>query len=137
MKDSYVIQAQMNFNTECTELMKTFFSDANLDVIQSGLQKQVRTRTGQSISKQSCGEIFVLMKYVYTNHGLNVEQNISNEVFKLNSLVLKELVPMVISNVLQYLQYIKDINTQPVPLEYGQSSGLKGANKSYELPPPF
>ena len=117
--------------------MKTFFSDANIDVIQSGLKKQVRTSTNQSISKQSCGEIFVLMKYVYTNHGLNVEQNISNEVFKLNSLVLKELVPMVISNVLQYLQYIKDINTQPVPLEYGQSSGLKGANKSYELPPPF
>jgi hypothetical protein len=35
---------------------------------------------------------------------------------------------MVTSNVLQHIQYIKDINTLPAPIEHGTSTSFKGEN---------
>ena len=109
-----------------------FFKDENISLIQSSLKKEVRRHTGQQISDQSCYEIYTVMKYVYVNNAKIYLKGYQKEISRLNNLVLGELVPMVSSNVLQYLQYIKDINSLPTPMEYGKTTSVKGDN-SLEL----
>jgi len=68
------------------------------------------------------------MKYVYVNNVKIVYTNFKPEIDRLNDLVLVELVPMVCSNILQHIQYIKDINTLPTPSKRGQYTSRKGEN---------
>ena len=132
MENSFVQQALLSLNTQPNPVLTQFFSDGNISRIQKELKQQVRRHTNQTISNQSCNEIYTVMKYMYVNHGKVYMKRNDKEVQRLNDLVLQELVPMVSSNVLQYLQYIKDINNLPVPMEYGKTTSVKGDN-SLEL----
>jgi hypothetical protein len=138
MKDKYVFQAQTTYNVQATPLIKNYFSDRNIDIIQLSLIKNVKKNTGLTISKQSCNEVFTIMSYVYSNFGHNMVSQIKvvEETERLNMRVLNELVPMVSSNALQYVQYIKDISTLPTPIDHGQSTSNKG-NYSLEYKDPF
>jgi hypothetical protein len=131
MEDSFVRQALLSLNRQPSPVIQNFFSDSNLSKIQSTLRTQVKFHTGESIDDQSCNEIYTVMKYVYNSFGKN-KRNFNDEVNRLNDLVLKELVPMVTSNVLSHLQYIKDISSLPTPMEYGKTTSVKGDN-SLEL----
>ena len=84
--------------------------------------------TKETISNQSCTEIYTVMRYVYVNNVKIVYTNFKQEVNRLNDLVLTELVPMVCSNILQHIQYIKDINKLPTPIARGESTSVKGDN---------
>lgn len=132
MENSFVQQALLSLNTQSNPVLTQFFSDSNILRIQKELKQQVRRHTNQTISEQSCNEIYTVMKYMYVNHGKVYMKKNDREVLRLNDSVLQELVPMVSSNVLQYLQYIKDINNLPVPMEYGKTTSVKGDN-SLEL----
>ena len=128
MQNHYVKHAQLAFNVEGNSLISMLFSDNNMNNIQKQLQKEVKKRTRQTISSQSCDEIFVVMKYIFTNNSQNRLNSMNAEVSRLNTLILNELVPMVTSNVLQHIQYIKDINTLPSPIDHGTSTSFKGQN---------
>ena len=128
MGDIYVQSALKSFKVEANPVLVRFFSNTNFDVLQRQLVSQVRQRTGQSIGRQSCDEVFVVMKYVYLQVNRVSVDNVREEIHKLNELVLNELVPMVSSNVLQYTQYMKDINTLPTPIDRGQVTSTKGEN---------
>ena len=128
MQNLYVKHAQLAFNVEGNALTSNLFSDQNMSAIQKQLIKEVKKNTRETISSQSCDEIFVVMKYIFTNHSQNRLNDVNREVQRLNILILNELVPMVTSNVLQHIQYIKDINTLPAPIEHGTSTSFKGEN---------
>ena len=128
MQNLYVKHAQLAFNVEGNALISILFSDNNMTMIQKQLIRDVKRNTRQMISSQSCDEIFVVMKYIFTNNSQNRLNNVNDEVSRLNKLILNELVPMVTSNVLQHIQYIKDINTLPSPIEHGTSTSFKGQN---------
>ena len=128
MGDIYIQSALKSFNVEVNPVLQLFFSDTNIDMLQRQLVSGVRQRIGQSIDRQSCDEIFVVMKFVYLQVNRVSVENIREEVAKLNGLVLNELVPMVSSNVLQYKQYMKDISTLPRPIDRGQVTSTKGEN---------
>ena len=128
MQNLYVKHAQLAFNVEGNALTSKLFSDQNISAIQKQLIKEVKKNTRETISSQSCDEIFVVMKYIFTNHSQNRLNDVNREVQRLNILILNELVPMVTSNVLQHIQYIKDINTLPAPIEHGTSTSFKGEN---------
>lgn len=138
MRGYYSKQATAYFNVQPNPLIDEFFSDANINVLQSALKKSVKQRTGHAISNQSCDEIATVMRYIYINSGrpLTKNANIRAEVDNLNSAVLSDLVPMVSSNVMQYVQYTKDISTLRTPINHGVSTSTKG-NNTLKLQDPF
>tara|TARA_B100001996_G_C18654821_1_gene590803 strand:- start:1299 stop:1706 length:408 start_codon:yes stop_codon:yes gene_type:complete len=123
--NKYVYEASKSFNVEPNNVLSLFFSDSNMHFIQKKLALNVKQYTGKSISPQSCDEIFVIMKFVYLSLNYIDESNASKQVNLLNTLVLNELVPMVVSNVTQYFQYINDISSNPIPLERSTPSSTK------------
>lgn len=131
MSDIYVNQAMTSLNAQPNPVLIHFFSDVNISYIQASLKKQVKKRIGHKIDDQSCNELYTIMKYFYVNNA-KIVSNHEYEVSRLNELVLNDLVPMVSSNVLQHIQYIRDINTLPVPMNRGKPTTTKGDN-SLEL----
>ena len=138
MADRFVVQALQTYNVQTNGTIESFFSDKNLESIQKALRQKVRAQTGHSIGPQSCEQIVMVMFHVYSNHGRSATSKriVAQEVAFLNNLLLNELVPMVVSNVKQYVQYIRDISTLPTPMEHSVSTSVKG-NNSLELQNPF
>lgn len=131
--NTYVKQALLYTNSQPTMLIENFFSDANLQNVQRKLRNEVKRRTNLSIDNQSCDEIYQVMLYVFRTYGRNVQTKVSQEVAYLNDIVIHTITPDVVSNVLQYVNYIKDISQQPIPMDHGRSTSIKGEN-SLELP---
>ena len=131
--NTYVKQALLYTNTQPNELITSFFSDSNLQSVQKKLRNEVKKRTNLSIDNQSCDEIYQVMLYVYRTYGRNVQTKIQAEVSYLNDIVVHTITPDVVSNVLQYVNYIKDISQQPIPMDHGRSTSIKGEN-SLQLP---
>tara|TARA_B110000977_G_C11090636_1_gene496735 strand:+ start:4526 stop:4936 length:411 start_codon:yes stop_codon:yes gene_type:complete len=126
--ETYVHQALLNTNSQPTQLLSTFFSDDNLQIIQKKLKNEIKKHTGLSIDNQSCDELYQVMLYVYRTFGRNVTTKINAEVAYLNDIVIREISPSVISNVLQYINYIKDISKPPSVIPHGKSTNIKGEN---------
>jgi subtilisin-like proprotein convertase family protein len=131
--DQYVHQALLNTKSQPTPLVASYFSDANIQVIQKKLKNVVKKHTNLTIDNQSCEQLYQVMLYVYRMFGKNVTQNVSIEVNYLNDIVINEISPSVISNVLQYINYIKDISKPPQIMPHGKATTVKGDN-SLSLP---
>ena len=58
----------------------------------------------------------VVMGFVYTNYGENLPYDIKKQVRVLNDLVVKNVVPGIITNLQQYIGYLKDASQLPTPL---------------------
>lgn len=112
-----------------TELTKLFFSKSNVDAIQRRLAKDVKAKTGHSIDRQSDTEIHGVMRGVFSMFSQNVGG--SEEVERLNAIVLEIITEQVISGIAGYLNYIKDASTLPEPLSRGTFASIKG-EKSLE-----
>lgn len=124
----YVNQALLFMNSQPNDLITSFFNDANIQIIQKDLHNEVKRQTNLSIDNQSCHEIYQVMLYVYRTYGRNVTSNIKQEVMYLNDLAIRFITPGLVSNVLQYVNYIKDISSLPVPMDHGRSTSIKGDN---------
>ena len=117
----YVKQASNTLNKHIDDSMNRFFGNENMDYLQKTIIVQIRQQLKVTISRQSDQELFVVMLYVYTSHS----QYCTN-IRMMNQLVLQEIIPMIASNVIQYNQYLKDIGTQPMPLNHSKNTSIKG-----------
>uniref|UniRef100_A0A6C0F5P9 Minor capsid protein P8 central region domain-containing protein n=1 Tax=viral metagenome TaxID=1070528 RepID=A0A6C0F5P9_9ZZZZ len=133
MTNRFVKEVCKTQNLQIDPLISAFFSDSNMQLIQKTLKNYIKTSTGYTIDTQSNSNLFVVMLWVYTN--FNKPCYNSKQVSHLNALTLEELVPMVRSNVLQYVQYLKDISTLPTPIEHGKSTNM--TNQQIILNPPW
>ena len=138
MNNRFVHQALLSFKIQYSEIINSFFADANISYIQKALSTRVKRTTGYVIGQQPREEIYTIMFEVYSMYSQNVTEPkmITKMIQFLNDKVLERLVPLVSTNAKQYLQYIHDINNQPTPISYGQSTSSKGLN-SLEYQNPF
>lgn len=113
-----------------TETARAFFSKANIDRVQRALQKTIKKHMGATIDRQSDEQLLIVMRYVYMQQGANY--GCDAEVDRLNALVLKEIVPQVAAGLSQYVGYLRDASTLPVPLARGQATSIRGT-KTLEL----
>ena len=114
-----------------TPLSRQFFSKDNMLHIQCSLIKQVKHETGVVISKQPDSEILTLMtnamnSYGEFNHESNKQRYIPTEIpenlFILNSQVIRGATDTIKKGILHYTQYIKDASSLPVPIPRGVMS---------------
>lgn len=104
---------------EETEVSKYFFSRNNIDLLQRAIVGNVNKRLeldniDYKIGKQSEDNLHVVMRAMYLQEACHYKCSFVEQVRKLNGKVLNFIIPNIITNVKQYVGYIKDISS-PVP----------------------
>lgn len=110
-----------------SELSSSFFTDENLDYLNSQIIERVRNITlkkfkkGLKIQPQRRHLMIILMRYIYLeNHSKHVvlqNRTTKKRVEVLNKMFLKLVVPSVVQELISYVKYIHDFNSVPVLLE--------------------
>lgn len=124
-----------------TPLTFLFFSDKNIRNIQNMLKYLVYKENGYIIDDQSVTELLIIMRGIFLEYSLHPklidesmsdeEKNIlkikyTNEVKRLNQLVIDYIVPKVISQIQQYVNYLKDASEQPYYMDKPQNVSIQG-----------
>ena len=107
-----------------------FFSNENINIINNKLIFIVYKISKIKIVKQSIEALLIVMRYVYINYAKHLPFNINGQVSELNKLVLKEILPNLMTNINQKLDYLEYINKRPQLLDLPQST-----NKTKTLVP--
>lgn len=112
------------------DVSKLYFSEQNIEALHQGIRYRVYVETDgkYTIGRQSDQELKIVMRSIYIQHGKNINSDCVGEVRILNGKVLDWVVPEVLSNLLQYSTYRKDVSTLPVPLERSPNMSSRGTN---------
>jgi hypothetical protein len=124
-----------------TPLTFLFFSDKNIQNIQNMLKYLVHKQNGYIIDDQSVTELLIIMRGIFLEYSLHpklIDESMSdqeknelkikytNEVKRLNKLVIDYIVPKVVSQMQQYLDYLKDASEQPYYMDKPQNVSIQG-----------
>lgn len=101
-------------------LSNTFFSIQNIQIIQNGIRSGVYKRSnGQYlIGPQDCDSLKIIMRSVFLQYAANQPNNISQQVYELNKMVLDYCIQQVYSEAQGYMKYINDVSTLVVPIAH-------------------
>jgi hypothetical protein len=128
-----------------TPLTFLFFSKQNVDNIQKLIRMLVNKHTGQTIDNQSNTELLIVMRSIfleYSRHPKLIDESMSEnvkkqlltqytlEVDRLNKLVIDATVPLIISQLQQYLIYLDDASSPLRVMDKPLSTSVKGT-KNY------
>lgn len=108
---------------ENTLLSNVFFSQGNVQILQNGLRAGVYNRSGARalvIPPQSIDVLKTFMRDTFINYSTFESTNITEQVSRLNKLLLEQLVPVLYSEAIGYLKYLEDQSTLVVPMELPQ-----------------
>ena len=125
--------------SECEQgdLENVFFSDENISLINKQLILSVyRKSKGQIvISEQSKQSLIIVMRYVYLEHARHLPYDISGQIRELNCRVVGEILPLVITNATQRIDYLKEIESpfSLIPLPENVHKGKKNINSITSL----
>ncbi len=109
-----------------TQLSDAFFSDKNITKIQNNIRYSIFKQLNFKISNQSIHELLIIMRSVFLQNSKNLPNNIPKQISVLNNLVIKSIMPNLVSSVKQFDSYISDINTLPVPMEHPENIASAG-----------
>ena len=115
-----------------TPLFDAFFSNHNIERIQTQLRIIIREKTGYTIDRQDVNQLVIIMRGMFAMHANPNAQDPDAETRRLNAYVLSEIVPMVGTGLSQYLGYLRDASQMHVPLERPKNMSIKGHN-TFEL----
>jgi len=122
-------------------LTDLFFSKKNIENVDNVIRFLVYKYTNEVIDKQSVSELLVIMRSVfleYSSHPPIINEKMSdeekkelivkytNEVDRLNQIVFNNIVPKLVSQLQQYLDYLRDVSKQPEQMERPKSESIKG-----------
>lgn len=104
---------------ENTLLSKVFFSKENIQIIQNAIRAGVYKCSGEKkivVAPQNVDNIMVVMRAKFLQFSNFYEDRITEQVERLNSLVIDYCVRDVYSAAVAYLKYMEDQSTLVVPL---------------------
>lgn len=107
-------------------LNSTFFSGANIDRIQRTIRQNIKDSTGYAIDNQKKDDLITIMRAVYINNFIDAYNNIPQQIQLMNERVVNTCVPQIYTGLSQYIGYVKDINTNPVPLDLPKNESIYG-----------
>jgi len=115
-----------NFEKNCVNDL--FFSQVNIDALQSGMKNLVSNKTNgkHMIGNQSENELMIIMRGIYLEYGQNLLTNVVEQVRDLNKKVLDFSVPRILVDLEQYDKYIQDASQLHVPMERSTNVSNKG-----------
>lgn len=107
-------------------LGSAFFSEFNRAVIQSGIVNSIKAQTNVDIGDQNDMDLQALMRSVYSDMASDPDSDIRGQVARMNSQVISVASKTVKTGLLQQLVYLRDISSNPVPLETPISTSTYG-----------
>lgn len=128
-------------NRSETPLTFLFFSDTNIQNIQNILKYLVHKINGYIIDNQSVTELLIIMRGIFLEYSLHpklIDEKMSdkekseliikykNEVARLNQIVINAIVPKIISQIQQYLDYLRDASQQPYHMDKPVNESITG-----------
>ena len=124
-----------------TPLTFLFFSDKNIKNIQNLVKLNVHKLMNYIIDDQSNNELMIIMRSIFVEYSLHpplISEEMSekerqvlfkkytNEVDRLNKIVVREIVPKIISQIQQYVDYLRDASQQPYYMDKPKNESVKG-----------
>lgn len=116
----------------CSGLVKTiFFSNENIELINKQLIISVYNNSDFKfkISEQSKQSLLIVMEYVFLYYSQNLPNDIKQQIKTLNCRVINEILPKILAELNQRVDYIKEINTSkkllPLPINTKSSKTLQ------------
>ena len=117
----------LNSLSQCSTPLNTlFFSDFNVERIQRGIQNKIKQQTGRSIDRQNRSDLIAIMRTVFITNSVNPYGEACKQVDFMNDRVIKTAAQQVNTGLAQYIGYIKDISTTPVPLDLPRNTDQYG-----------
>jgi len=133
LREKVVNSQEQQESSTCYDdiLKKVFFSDENINIINKKLILDVYNKTNKEfkIEYQSKVHLIILMKYIYNIHAKHLQYDISKQILQLNCKVVEEILPRIITELSQRINYLQQLN--------GNKKLLKlpvNTNKSRTLP---
>lgn len=108
-------------SNEINVLEQTFFSDENIDIINKQLILGVwkKTKGAFKINYQDKKKLIIVMRYIFIESAKHLPYDIAGQIKDLNCLVVKHVLPSIITNIEQKMGYLRDIekrgNLPPLP----------------------
>lgn len=120
---------------ESNLLATVYFSADNIQIVQNGLRAGVYKMSNNKyvISPQNIDTLKIIMRSIFLQYAEFDMNNITNEVSRLNKLVLDYAVKSVYNEAVGYMKYCEDQSTLAVPMELPQQSDRE--YKQLELKP--
>ena len=104
-------------------LSDVFFSKENIQIIQNGIRAGVYAKSGSQkiiVPPQDLDNLHIIMRSIFMQYADFYLDKITEQVERLNGLVLDFCIKDVYSASVAYLKYIKDQSTLVVPLKQPQ-----------------
>ena len=116
-KASVYSNAMLN-EWEPNVLAQVYFSAENAQIIQNGLKAGVYERSGGEyiLPNQNADALKIIMRSIYMHHAKHLDTNITQQIEKLNAMVLDFAIPQCYSEAIAYTKYVQDQSTLVVPL---------------------
>lgn len=128
-KDNYACKALSNIQ-EVTPFSRLFFSQKNIKEIQRLIRYNVYVNSDKKhvIGNQDETELVIIMRGQYLQYARvrSDPEEYKKEIKRLNGLVVTYLLPDIISNIEQYVGYIKDSTSTYIPIDRGSNPSIKG-----------
>jgi len=121
------------FDNNASPLGKIFFSEENINLIQKKIILEVFKKTQNKINYQEPERLLIVMRYIFTTEAKHLQTNIKEQIRELDNLVVDTVLPDIITNVEQYLAYLKVVNGERVLLDRPEHITNRQSMQSYEF----
>ena len=113
---------------EKSQLSQTYFSKENLNLLQRIIRQSVYdTSKGKyKIGNQSEQELLIIMRSFYLKYSTNLDYNITEQIRVLNDKVINYSVEIILTNIKQQKEYIKQIDEPLNIFNRGEATSIKG-----------
>ena len=112
----------------CSPLSKAFFSKANVELVQDMIRYNVYIKSDKKyiIGPQSNIELEVIMRSIYLQNSRNLPFKIREQIKELNSMVVHNSTPRILSSLSQYLGFLYRVENLPTPIELPKNLSSAG-----------
>jgi hypothetical protein len=140
-KDSYRNSNAYSSIQERNVINDLYFSTNNIQQVQNMIRYTVHKHANYIIGNQSEAELLIVMRAIYLQYAANpiitetIKQKklIYEEIERLNNIVVNDIVPSIVSNTQQYLNYLEDISKISMPHARGKNESVKGTKQFRDI----
>ena len=110
------VSEQIQYRHTDTPLNRLFFSQGNIDNLQSQIQSTVAQMVNANIDRQSDSDLMLIMRSYYLQYARNEPSRLQEELDELNKRVVHFAANRIAVEVEAYRYYRKDIMDFPAPI---------------------
>lgn len=103
---------------DTTLLSSVYFSKENIEILQNGIRAGVYKKSNNQyiIGQQDEDTLKIIMRSIYLQYSVNINNNITKQIEELNNMVLNYCIQQIYGEAQGYKHYINDVSTLRVPI---------------------